>query len=631
MKITTLFSIILCLCMSSNLFADTFYVDVENGDDGWNGRAAVYDPYTGDGPKQTIGGGVSVANDDDLVMVADGMYMGSNNYGSSVINKGLTIRSANGPDNCIINTGGYNVPFVFSSAYYSGSFVMDGFTIMNAREIVMRFTLSGGYPPEIKNCVIRDCVVQEAAVRFENSAQATLNGCSFFDIYGQDSYNTISNILCMNDSVVSILNCYIEGPRQDSDPYSAGVRCRDNAQATINGSTITQSWGKGIVLERGVTCSVENSEISDSWAGGILCEDADEWNPTQLNVTGCEITGNWGSNGAAIKIDRDVNAVVTDCNITENWTYYGGTTSPIEYLCVVGNAYGALKLERCNIMDNWTDSYSRVPPSAVMVISPNSVQITDCDIRHNDNLIGVYLSGFYGGDVGNSLISNTVVAYNMVGIMVGYLPALVSNCTIVANGYGGAPTPSTGVIVSSMEPNSVEILNSIVYGNSSFWQIYSQIPGSLLVNYCDVGSIGPFGVIGTGNIDVDPNFADSYYDDYNDVIVFGEDFHLISIAGRYDPVSDSWVHDANTSPCVDAGDPNSDYSLEPDPSGTGINMGAYGGTIYASRSPYGPRPYCSNYVKADLNMDCRVDLADFAEMAAAWLDCYLVPASACDE
>jgi hypothetical protein len=39
------------------------------------------------------------------------------------------------------------------------------------------------------------------------------------------------------------------------------------------------------------------------------------------------------------------------------------------------------------------------------------------------------------------------------------------------------------------------------------------------------------------------------------------------------------------SPCIDAGDPNSDYSLEPEPNGGRINLGAYGGTVNAQVSP----------------------------------------------
>ncbi len=80
---------------------------------------------------------------------------------------------------------------------------------------------------------------------------------------------------------------------------------------------------------------------------------------------------------------------------------------------------------------------------------------------------------------------------------------------------------------------------------------------------------------GQNNIDVDPLFADPYNGDY----------HLKSQAGRWDPISESWIMDVVTSPCIDAGDPASPVGDEPSPNGGIINMGAYGGTTKASKSP----------------------------------------------
>ncbi|MCP4258762.1 MAG: hypothetical protein GY774_14860, partial [Planctomycetes bacterium] len=73
----------------------------------------------------------------------------------------------------------------------------------------------------------------------------------------------------------------------------------------------------------------------------------------------------------------------------------------------------------------------------------------------------------------------------------------------------------------------------------------------------------------------DPLFADPENGDY----------HLRSERGRYWPEHDIWVLDKVTSPCIDGGDPNADYSNEPVPNGGRINMGAYGGTSEASLSP----------------------------------------------
>ncbi|MBN2180672.1 MAG: protease inhibitor I42 family protein, partial [Sedimentisphaerales bacterium] len=70
---------------------------------------------------------------------------------------------------------------------------------------------------------------------------------------------------------------------------------------------------------------------------------------------------------------------------------------------------------------------------------------------------------------------------------------------------------------------------------------------------------------------------------YDDFWVDG-DYHLKSETGRWNPDTQTWVTDDVTSPCIDAGDPNSQVGDEPFPNGIRINMGAYGGTTEASKS-----------------------------------------------
>ena len=63
------------------------------------------------------------------------------------------------------------------------------------------------------------------------------------------------------------------------------------------------------------------------------------------------------------------------------------------------------------------------------------------------------------------------------------------------------------------------------------------------------------------------------------------DYHLRSEVGRWEAQAQDWVPDAVTSPCIDAGDPNSDWTAETWPHGGRINLGVYGGTWQASLSP----------------------------------------------
>ena len=59
-------------------------------------------------------------------------------------------------------------------------------------------------------------------------------------------------------------------------------------------------------------------------------------------------------------------------------------------------------------------------------------------------------------------------------------------------------------------------------------------------------------------------------------------YHLKSENGRWNGTQ--WVNDTITSPCIDAGDPASDFSNEPAPNGNRINIGAFGNTTKASKT-----------------------------------------------
>ena len=79
------------------------------------------------------------------------------------------------------------------------------------------------------------------------------------------------------------------------------------------------------------------------------------------------------------------------------------------------------------------------------------------------------------------------------------------------------------------------------------------------------------------------------------------------------------MQDDVTSPCIDAGDPNSYLGDEPFPNGGVVNMGAYGGTAQASKSYFG-QPLCETVIAGDLNGDCQVDFTDLAILMRHWLE-----------
>jgi hypothetical protein len=162
----------------------------------------------------------------------------------------------------------------------------------------------------------------------------------------------------------------------------------------------------------------------------------------------------------------------------------------------------------------------------------------------------------------NCILTNNTAAFYGGAIAVENGSPTIMNCTFSSNSaafVGGCVSCTSG---------SPILTNCILWGDAP-GEIYI-IGGTPTVTYSDIQG----GFTGESNIDAKPFFAD----------VDNGDYHLKSQIGRWDPNTQSWVKDDVTSPCIDAGDPNSDWSGETWPHGGRINMGAYGGTRQASMS-----------------------------------------------
>ncbi|MBN2131211.1 MAG: right-handed parallel beta-helix repeat-containing protein [Sedimentisphaerales bacterium] len=341
-----------------------------------------------------------------------------------------------------------------------------------------------------------------------------------------------------------------------------------------------------------------------------------------------------GNLGRPTLYDEDSATELTDCCFVENY----GTTIE-EYA-------SQPKLERCSFTDNGDialyldeDSDGTVSNSVFSgnhnAISGRSVVCTDCVFtgntrvnaaggaveiqtgtfircRFRDNFGGAG-GAIYAGSLtlDNCLfIRNSAVSYGAVGCAYADIHGCLfagncamgaaalnvsergklSNCTIVGNRsrIAGtvevcfAETVMTNCIIHNNSCQDTSLGDDIVYGHTTIGFTCVAPPPSQLKE---------LGFVRDGLIDVDPCFVNPGYwdpngtpEDPNDDFFVEGDYHLKSQAGRWDPNSAGWVIDEVTSPCIDAGDPNSPVGDEPQPNGGRINMGAYGGTAEASKS-----------------------------------------------
>ncbi|HUU69647.1 MAG TPA: right-handed parallel beta-helix repeat-containing protein, partial [Planctomycetota bacterium] len=249
----------------------------------------------------------------------------------------------------------------------------------------------------------------------------------------------------------------------------------------------------------------------------------------------------------------------------------------------------------------------------VFIGPDSSVVFADNDVYGNfgDGLVCSFASGSLisgnriTGNVGDGIACRScspAITGNLVtgngawwggGISCSDLAGLaVTNNTIADNGTSG--WGGVGILCTGAD---VILRNCIVWGNSLqialVWTStttvsYSGVEGGNAAIYRESGSTLSWG---TGNIDSDPQFVSRGYRDDNGTADIWDDFwvegdyHLLSAGGRWDPALGDWVFDSVTSPCIDSGDPLYAVFDEPEPNGGRTNLGSYGNTSQASRTP----------------------------------------------
>ncbi len=212
---------------------------------------------------------------------------------------------------------------------------------------------------------------------------------------------------------------------------------------------------------------------------------------------------------------------------------------------------------------------------------------------HHNLVVGSADKGISIGDPGTApAVEHNVIAGNGYGISItdGATPVIAHN-TLYANRLGVAVyhklegyAPGAGVFRDGIVWASVESDIALESGSTTSFR-YSCIQNPLATVAQPEGDSvealveGP-GIIAPGNGCDDPLFIAPDAEDPETA-----DFHVESAAGRWDPQAMDFVSDDETSPCVDAGDPDIDVGEESEPNGARSELGAYGATAEASRTP----------------------------------------------
>ena len=496
--------------------------------------------YVGPGETYTtIQSAIDTAADGDVVIVRDGTYTGTGNRDIDFKGKAIHLKSENGPERCIVDAQGSEAErhrgFIFQCEEGQGS-ILEGFSIING------YASQGGAircysSPAIIGNVLRN-----------NRAESVVDG------------NAEGGAICSysGSPVIKdnqVLSNWAEGSGTYAGSRGGGIFASGSAtiignmisgnQVRPNNAVTTNQGGGGIyvcskstaVIDNVIMQNIASGEgyaFSMTGGGGVYA--------TAGTVTGNTVTGNSGGGAGGGGLYVTGSAVICENLISENSFGYGGG------LYADSDSRQA-QVTRNTIAGNTAGCGGGMHIRAATVVSNNLIINNNSSQQYG---AGAWLDAQYG--------------------------AAISNCTFVGN---VAPWGSTVMV-----GGKGTISNCILWGNDTIYEI--DCSGSCMVRYSNVSGgrervrSDPVPSLGWGpeNTDTDPLFAD----------YLNGDFHLKSQAGRWDPeASDGaggWVYDVVTSPCIDAGAPADSYANETLPNGGRVNIGAYGNTDQASKSPW---------------------------------------------
>jgi hypothetical protein len=199
---------------------------------------------------------------------------------------------------------------------------------------------------------------------------------------------------------------------------------------------------------------------------------------------------------------------------------------------------------------------------------------------------------FHTAENKTSVLRNVIIRNSpLAAIFCDGASPTISNLTIVDNEFG----------IAAYNGAAPDIANCIFWDNTN---------GDLFQCHARYSRLqDPAATEPAANIGDDPLFADPAQGDY----------HLLSEIGRFVKINPAdyndpgghWIPDDVTSPCVDMADPAVNPMREPMPNGGRLNMGAYGGTAYASMSEWP--------LAGDVNFDGVVDSLDIRILSQNWL------------
>jgi hypothetical protein len=451
----------------------------------------------------------------------------------------------------------------------------------------------------------------------------TITGGNANILIGPFDHNVGGGVLAVNSKVAG---WYCSFRNNASSHHGGGMYCSGGQMilyyCTFNTNSALR-YGAGLHAD-GTDTRLNHCTFSNNAGDAVI----GLWNNSDAKIMqDCTIEDNLGSGSkAGIHVDNST-LEMSDSSVSNNKGQGSG----------IYGSRSQLDIDDCTVSRNGGDGFRLVGSGDLAV----SADIKGCSIHANDG------NGIYCDSDVNAIVTNCSISGNgKRGILCDSNSGLIAtNCTItghrahVGGGVCCRENSDSAITNCTISGNRAweggagsdsTVKNCILWGNTAdrgreiflgsealtMTVMYSDIEGGPEQVHSDPNCTLNWG---TGNMDSDPCFAEpGHWDangtpsDANDDFWVKGDYHLRSQAGRWHPNTQSWVQDDVASPCINTGDPNSDWIAESWPHDERTNMGAYGGTPKASMSCFEPRN------PADLNGDYRLNFLDFSIFANSW-------------
>jgi predicted outer membrane repeat protein len=324
---------------SSAAAGSTWYVNGTCGSDAWAGTSPVC--AAPDGPKRHIQAGINQAANGDEVVVADGVYTGAGNRDLDFGGTLIRVRSANGPDACVIDCQGNGRAFYLRSEETLVA-VIQGFTITNGSAEDGGAILLDRADATISDCVFTNNTAETGGAIFQvdyhRSRYLFLADCTFS---GNTSYVGGGAVLSVTGETIGLgtllatgcvftgndgglgpgavgsvqlqaayINCFFAGNVSD---FIAGGLGEGSEQTTLINCVFSRNesgMGGGATVG-GAGAHFINCTVAGNLGGGVLRGQSDQ----PIALTNCVL---WGNSPWQIWVDF-TEAMATFSDVQGGW------------------------------------------------------------------------------------------------------------------------------------------------------------------------------------------------------------------------------------------------------------------------------------------------------------------------